>query len=125
MGGDVTAGVADYPSAAGQIQAGKLRALAIGSRRSRIDCLPDVPTIAESGYPGYEADLWYGVFAPSKTPKEKVTQRAVCCRNRDPEIKEKLFSLGFYPTTLGNAPIRGVYSQAIMMDTDTSFVRQI
>ncbi len=104
LGGHVTATLADYPSAAPQIQAGKLRALAIGSK-SRIDGLPGVPTIAESGYPSYAADLWYGVFAPSKTPKEKLAQLAdwFAAASRDPEIKEKLSLLGLYPTTLCNA----------------------
>jgi tripartite-type tricarboxylate transporter receptor subunit TctC len=52
-----------------QIKAGKLRALAVtGSKRSPL--LPDVPTLAESGLPGYEAGSWYGLLAPAGTPAE-------------------------------------------------------
>jgi tripartite-type tricarboxylate transporter receptor subunit TctC len=56
-------------SAGGQIKAGRVRALATTSTQ-RSSYLPDVPTIAESGYPGYEATNWYCYVAPAKTPKE-------------------------------------------------------
>ncbi len=49
------------------IQAGKLRALALGSK-DRSALLPGVPTIAESGYPSYESDIWVGLAAPAGTP---------------------------------------------------------
>jgi tripartite-type tricarboxylate transporter receptor subunit TctC len=49
-------------------RAGKLRALAVGTA-ARSPALPDVPTVAESGYPGFEAALWLGVFAPAGTPR--------------------------------------------------------
>jgi len=51
-----------------QIKAGKLRALAVGGSK-RTPTLPDVPTIAESGVPGYEAVNWWGIVAPAGTPK--------------------------------------------------------
>jgi tripartite-type tricarboxylate transporter receptor subunit TctC len=51
-----------------QVRSGKLRALAVaGDRRAR--ALPDVPTVAESGFPGYEANSWNGIAAPARTPK--------------------------------------------------------
>ncbi|OWT60186.1 Bug family tripartite tricarboxylate transporter substrate binding protein [Candidimonas nitroreducens] len=53
------------------IHAGKVRALAV-TTKTRSPLLPDVPTVAESGYPGYEAVAWYGLVAPSATPKEIV-----------------------------------------------------
>ena len=56
-----------------QLKAGKLRPLAIASR-ARIEQLPDVPTIAESGYKGYEVEGSQGVVAPAKTPKANVAQ---------------------------------------------------
>jgi tripartite-type tricarboxylate transporter receptor subunit TctC len=56
-------------SAGGQIKAGKIRAIATtGPKRAAL--LPDVPTVVESGYPGYEAMNWYAYLAPAKTPKE-------------------------------------------------------
>jgi tripartite-type tricarboxylate transporter receptor subunit TctC len=67
LGEHVTSVLAGYPDVIEQVKSGKLRALAVASR-SRIEALPDVPTVAESGYQGYEADLWYGVVAPAHTP---------------------------------------------------------
>jgi hypothetical protein len=55
-----------------QLKAGKLRALATASR-TRIEPLPDVPTVAESGYEDYEVDVWLGLVTPAKTPKETVS----------------------------------------------------
>src|ERR1700720_1164125 len=52
-----------------------VRALAVGSR-ARTEALPQVPTIAESGYPDYEIDVWWGLFAPAKTPPQTITQTA-------------------------------------------------
>jgi tripartite-type tricarboxylate transporter receptor subunit TctC len=57
--------------AAPQVEAGKLRALAIGSLK-RDPHFPDVPTMAEAGYPGVEAVTWVGLFAPTGTPREIV-----------------------------------------------------
>jgi len=55
------------------VQAGKARALAVtGARRS--EALPDVPTVAEAGVPGYEATNWYGLIAPARTPKAAITR---------------------------------------------------
>lgn len=55
------------PPILGQIQTGKLRAIGVGSAK-RVRSLPDVPTIAESGYPGFETSQWYGVLVPAGTP---------------------------------------------------------
>ena len=57
----------NYSVVAENIKAGKLRPLAVGSR-ARLKWLPDVPTVAESGYPDYEVSVWYGLLAPSGTP---------------------------------------------------------
>jgi tripartite-type tricarboxylate transporter receptor subunit TctC len=71
LGGQVMSIFATPVSAGGQIKAGKIRAIATtGSKRSAL--LPDVPTVAESGYAGYEAMNWYAYVAPAKTPKEIV-----------------------------------------------------
>jgi len=74
-GGHIDTAFVDYPPAQGLLQSGKLRALATGSR-TRIGWLPDVPTVSELGYPGFEIDLWYGVFAPARTPPSFVAQVA-------------------------------------------------
>jgi tripartite-type tricarboxylate transporter receptor subunit TctC len=101
LGNHVTAVFAEYPALAEQIKAGQLRALATGSP-TRMDALPELPTVAESGYPGFEVDVWWGVFAPAQTPKERVSQLADLFARavQAPEIRERLVALGFYPVGL-------------------------
>ncbi len=61
------------PTLLAHIKSGKLRPLAVTSAK-RVDDLPQVPTIAESGYPGFEASTWFGFVAPTATPKDVVTR---------------------------------------------------
>ncbi len=75
LGEHVTSGFVEFGVVAEHLKAGKLRALASASR-ARVAPLPDVPAIAESGYKDFEMDIWYGLFAPAKTPKETVSQLA-------------------------------------------------
>jgi tripartite-type tricarboxylate transporter receptor subunit TctC len=70
-----TAAVQLYIAAREQLAANKVRALAITSR-DRKEILPDVPTVAESGLPGYEAEYWDGIYAPAGTPADVVAQLA-------------------------------------------------
>jgi tripartite-type tricarboxylate transporter receptor subunit TctC len=83
---------------AAQVMGGKLRALAVASK-TRLPILPDVPTMAEVGFPEVECDVWVGPLVPAKTPKEIVT-----LLNREvnkivvlPDMVERLTSLGFRP----------------------------
>jgi tripartite-type tricarboxylate transporter receptor subunit TctC len=89
---------AEYPATAEQIKAGSLRALAV-TTATRSEALPDVPTVAESGYNDYEVDQWLGLFAPAKTPKEAVSQFAgwFTAALRAPEVKAKLLAQGLFP----------------------------
>jgi tripartite-type tricarboxylate transporter receptor subunit TctC len=64
---------ASIPSVMGHVQAGKLNALAVGTAR-RLDSLPEVPTAAESGVPGYEAYSWVGLIAPARLPAERLAR---------------------------------------------------
>jgi tripartite-type tricarboxylate transporter receptor subunit TctC len=66
VGGQVDLFFASLPAAAAQVKAGRLRALAI-TTAERVGALPDLATVAESGYPGFEASPWYGVLAPAGT----------------------------------------------------------
>ncbi|UUX93987.1 tripartite tricarboxylate transporter substrate binding protein [Aquabacterium sp. J223] len=75
---DVVSGTVDLymssvPTLLGQIKQGKLRALAVTSAR-RVDDLPDVPTINESGYKGFDAVTWFGLLAPAGTPKDVIAK---------------------------------------------------
>ena len=79
-----------------QIQTGKLRALAVTSAK-RFPLLPDLPTIAESGYPGFEALAWNGVLVPAATPKA-IVQRLNAEINavlKDPDVVQKMHAAGF------------------------------
>jgi len=67
LGGQVQSFMSSVPSALGQLRGGKLRALAVTSAK-RSPELPAVPTVAESGYPGFEANTWYGLLVPAGTP---------------------------------------------------------
>jgi tripartite-type tricarboxylate transporter receptor subunit TctC len=71
LGNHVASALADYGLLGEHLISGKLRALAVAPQ-TRIEPLPDVPTVEEAGFPGYGADIWYGLVAPAKTPKEPI-----------------------------------------------------
>ena len=77
------------------VKAGKLRVLAVMSA-SQTSMLPGAPTIAESGYPGFEASVWYGVIAPAKTPQAIVDQlhQAVQKALASPEVQKRISDVG-------------------------------
>jgi tripartite-type tricarboxylate transporter receptor subunit TctC len=95
LGQYVTAAFGNYGDVIGQIKAGKLRALAAATQ-TRIESLPDVPTMAESGYLNFEADVWYGLVAPARTPETAISQFVEWITGvlQVPEIKAKLAALG-------------------------------
>ena len=68
MSGQVQVLLVSLPSVTGQMKSGRLRALAVSTAK-RSAFMPELPTVAESGVPGYDVSLWWGVFAPSKTAK--------------------------------------------------------
>jgi tripartite-type tricarboxylate transporter receptor subunit TctC len=98
LGNHVTSAMGDYSVAAEYVKAGKLRALAMASA-TRIEGLPEVPTVAESGFNNYDADSTYGLVVPAKTPKEKVAELTewIAGGLRDPEIRSKMVAVGLYP----------------------------
>jgi tripartite-type tricarboxylate transporter receptor subunit TctC len=101
LGEHVTSVFGAYPPAAEHIKAGKLRALAAGSR-VRIDSLPEVPTTAEAGYGDIEGEIWNWLLAPAGTPKEAVVQLRdwFNAAMQAPEVKTKLLLQGFVPVTM-------------------------
>lgn len=84
------------------IRSGKLRGLAVGSAK-RLRAVPDIPTLAES-YPGFEANAWWGFFAPAGTPKEIITKlnTEIVRILRSPEVAQRLSEGGLEP--VGNTP---------------------
>jgi tripartite-type tricarboxylate transporter receptor subunit TctC len=104
LGEHVDAVLLNYPAVGEQLKAGRLRALAT-TWRTRIGPLPEVPTVEESGYGDYEADAWWGLFAPAQTPKETVSQLAgwFTAALQAPDIKPKLAVQGFYPVGMCGA----------------------
>ncbi len=99
LGGQIPSVFASATTATPQVKAGKLRALGTtGSKRSA--ALPDVPTIAEQGYPGYEATNWYAYVAPAKTPAAIVARlnTEIVRTLRDPETHEAILKQGEEPT---------------------------
>jgi tripartite-type tricarboxylate transporter receptor subunit TctC len=98
LGGHVTAVLQNFSEAGEQVRTGALRALATPSR-SRIPPLPDVPTVAESGFKDFAAEVWFGLVAPAKTPEPIVTQYIEWFGGaiEAPEVKTKLTSVALYP----------------------------
>lgn len=91
LGGQVESMFDNAPSAMPHVKAGKLRAIAITSRE-RSSLLPDVPTIAESGFPGFEVQSWFGLAVPAGTPKDVVAKLNAALNKSlaAPEIKQRL-----------------------------------
>jgi tripartite-type tricarboxylate transporter receptor subunit TctC len=100
----VTSALASYPNVLEQVKAGKLRALATASS-TRIKQMPNVPTVAESGFKDYESEIWFGVVAPAKTPNVAVSQLAgwFTAALQAPEIKTRLETLGLFTVGLCGA----------------------
>ena len=100
LGGHVPIAFSVLPPALGNIQAGKLRAIAVTSKK-RYSLLPDVPTFDESGLPGFEAVLHYGLLAPAGTPKEIVDTLSEEVRNlvETPDVQIQIHNEGGDPLT--------------------------
>jgi tripartite-type tricarboxylate transporter receptor subunit TctC len=95
LGGQVQMTLTSMPPIVPHVRAGKLRGLAVTSK-TRSSSVPDVPTFAESGLPGVDVQIWYGMFAPPKTPRAVVDKLASTAATiaKMPDIQEKLASQG-------------------------------
>ena len=95
IGGSVQLYMSSIPTLIGHIRQGKLHALAVTSAK-RVNDLPDVPTIAESGYKGFDAVTWFGLLAPAKLPPEIVTKlnAEVVKALQSPELQKKMRDQG-------------------------------
>jgi tripartite-type tricarboxylate transporter receptor subunit TctC len=96
LAGQVNMMFDNIPSSLPHIRAGKLRALAVtGAKRSQL--LPDLPTIAEAGVPGYDSYVWFGVVAPAGTPPEIIARlnAALVKTAATPEFRDRLTGQGY------------------------------
>ena len=98
LGGEVASVFLDFVTLKSQVAAGKVRLLAVtGTERSPVT--PAVPTLAELGYPGFEASTWAGLFVPGKTPRDVVQKLETAVRKvmSDPEYLARIRDLGYEP----------------------------
>lgn len=98
IGGRISLSFASLPSAIGHIRSGKLQAIAVTSDR-RFPLLPDLPTLAESGLPGFETSAWQGLVVPAKTPPaiiKRLNAEAVAVINQ-PAMRERMVQNGAIP----------------------------
>jgi tripartite-type tricarboxylate transporter receptor subunit TctC len=96
MAGQIELASVALPAAVELVKAGKVRGLAVTSNK-RVDAIADVPTVAESGFPGFEDYTWVGVFAPSKTPEAVIARlnREIAAIQRMPDFQARLAGAGF------------------------------
>jgi tripartite-type tricarboxylate transporter receptor subunit TctC len=95
LGGNIQLIFATAASAVGHIKSGKIRALAVTTLK-RSPLVPDLPTVAETGLPGFEANNWYGILVPARTPRAIIMRlnKDVSTALLTPDIKEILFKQG-------------------------------
>ena len=103
VSGEVPLYFAPIATALPFIREGRLRALAVCTAK-RVPMLPEYPTVAESGYPGYESSNWHGLVVPAKTPKEIITviHAAAVAAVKRPDISKRMQALGLTP--IGDQP---------------------
>src|ERR1700684_614155 len=95
LGGQIPIMFANLSAVMGHIKGGSLRAIAVTSAK-RSPSVPDVPTVAESGIPGFEAETWFGIVAPAGTPRDIVSKLNAAARqavNRA-DTKQRYTDLG-------------------------------
>ena len=103
VAGEVQLGFNNILSVLPHVNSGRLKAIAVTSAK-RASAVPNLPTVAEAGVPGYEATSWNGIFAPAKTPRpiiDKVHAEVVKILNT-PDVREKLMAAGSDP--VGSTP---------------------
>ena len=107
MGGEIELAGLTLPPAVPHVRAGKVKGIAVTSAR-RASTLPDVPTVAESGFPGYEVNVFAGFFMPAGTPKPVVDRfyETVLKVMAMADVKEQLATLGFEPADTSSSEFR-------------------
>jgi tripartite-type tricarboxylate transporter receptor subunit TctC len=114
MGGHTQLVMTSLPSAMTQVQAGRLKALAVGSEK-RSSFMPEMPTIAESGVPGYMAEFWWGLAAPAKTPPDIINRLATELTKalQSAELKQRFATEGAEPSVMSRDQFTGFIKNEI------------
>jgi len=109
LGGQIPLAIADLASTSGHLKAGKLRAIGIGGPK-RTPLAPDIPTLAESGLPGFSVLSWTAVIAPAKTPAAVVQSYSAHIRAilESPDIRERLAGAGLEPEPTTPEELAGI-----------------
>ncbi|MGD9508127.1 MAG: Bug family tripartite tricarboxylate transporter substrate binding protein [Geminicoccaceae bacterium] len=113
VGGHIELMMVDYPSAAGQIKAGKIRPLA-ATTADRIPQLPDLPTIREAlGLASYQASAWQGMVVPTGTPDPVVARlsAAIASALEEPKVRDRMEAIGLQPLTGGPAEMQALIDE--------------
>lgn len=116
MGGHVTAVWADYPTVVSHLKSGTLRAL-VTSSSQKVAVLPDVPTLNDTGIAKHEADIFYGIMAPAKTPEATLKQLSswFAAAVKSPEVPPKYAQQGLFPVERCGADF-GKFLKALSTD---------
>lgn len=114
MGGHTQLVMTSLPSAMTQVQAGRLKALAVGSEK-RSSFMPEMPTIAESGVPGYMAEFWWGLAAPAKTPNDIINRLAAELTKalQSADLKQRFATEGAEPSVMSREQFTGFVKNEI------------
>jgi tripartite-type tricarboxylate transporter receptor subunit TctC len=123
LAGTITAVMANYSDLKGQIDSGALRAIAVPAKK-RAQPLPDVPTLAESGFNDLDAAVWFGFVAPAKTPKETLTQLSQYISDavKSEGVADRLKSQGMFISLFCGAEFGNFLSD--QKNTYTTFARE-
>ena len=115
IGGQLQMGFDNLPSTIGHIRSGKVRAIAV-TTPARSPVAPEIPTMAESGLPGYEVSAWFGLLAPAGTPKAVIDAlyANIAAALKQPDVEKQLYDLGAEPG--GNTP--EAYAKQIAADVE-------
>src|SRR5262249_4625648 len=114
---------ADYPTVVSQLKAGTLRGL-VTTSRTRVATLPDVPTLGETGISNYEADIFYGIVAPAKTPPEMLNRLSGFFSSaiKAPDMARKLAEQGLFPVGMCGAEFAAYLRR--MVDDYSRIIRE-
>ena len=114
IAGDVEFLFGSLPAVLPHAKSGRVRALAVGTPK-RSPALPDVPTVAESGFPGFDASLWLAIMAPAGTPAAVVNRlnKEIVAVVRSPDAADALNKAGAEPTTSTPAELANMVKDGV------------